>query len=233
MAFSLELDFLCAFLIMHAPVRFSHTLHNCWECDTIASFLVCRRWRAEKNRLVPREHNGLKTTHNWFLCCAVFCHVYRIGCAQLYREKENPLKLTWRSRAIRRNSNVYFFSLFWYSQFKRYEFGWCVIRNRFPSNTLSLVTELSRNNVENTESALRSISTIGRNFLTIFFIVSAEDEQQAESASCGKALIVLSWVLVCITMPFSLFVCFKVSFFEIRLKCHLKFNAIPMRFQLF
>lgn len=38
----------------------------------------------------------------------------------------------------------------------------------------------------------------------------AEDEQKAESESCGKALIVLSWVLVIITMPFSLFVCFKV-----------------------
>lgn len=43
------------------------------------------------------------------------------------------------------------------------------------------------------------------------FFSTAEDEQKAESASCGKALIVLSWVLVVITMPFSLFVCFKVS----------------------
>lgn len=43
------------------------------------------------------------------------------------------------------------------------------------------------------------------------FVFTAEDEQSAESESCGKALIVLSWVLVIITMPFSLFVCFKVS----------------------
>lgn len=46
-------------------------------------------------------------------------------------------------------------------------------------------------------------------FFSLFF--EAEDEQKAESATCGKALIILSWALVCITMPFSLFVCFKVS----------------------
>lgn len=45
----------------------------------------------------------------------------------------------------------------------------------------------------------------------IVFVITAEDEQSAESESCGKALIVLSWILVIITMPFSLFVCFKVS----------------------
>lgn len=44
-----------------------------------------------------------------------------------------------------------------------------------------------------------------------FFFFVAEDEQNADSETCGKALIILSWVVVCITMPFSLFVCFKVS----------------------
>ncbi|XP_044762394.1 band 7 protein AGAP004871 isoform X2 [Coccinella septempunctata] len=31
-----------------------------------------------------------------------------------------------------------------------------------------------------------------------------------ESETCGKILTVLSWILVCLTMPFSLMVCFKV-----------------------
>ncbi|XP_031620046.1 band 7 protein AGAP004871 isoform X1 [Contarinia nasturtii] len=48
------------------------------------------------------------------------------------------------------------------------------------------------------------------NTISLSMYSHAEDEQEAESASCGKALIVLSWVLVVITMPFSLFVCFKV-----------------------
>ncbi|KAL3284436.1 hypothetical protein HHI36_018595 [Cryptolaemus montrouzieri] len=39
--------------------------------------------------------------------------------------------------------------------------------------------------------------------------VSAEHVVE-ESETCGKILTALSWVLVCLTMPFSLFVCFKV-----------------------
>lgn len=31
-----------------------------------------------------------------------------------------------------------------------------------------------------------------------------------EATQCGRILIILSWVLVIITMPLSLFVCFKV-----------------------
>lgn len=55
-----------------------------------------------------------------------------------------------------------------------------------------------------------------RRFTKVFVILlvfpfAAEDEQNSDSESCGKALIVLSWVLVVITMPFSLFVCFKVN----------------------
>ncbi|KAG5885396.1 hypothetical protein JTB14_002793 [Gonioctena quinquepunctata] len=34
-----------------------------------------------------------------------------------------------------------------------------------------------------------------------------------ENKTCGKILTVLSWVVVVLTMPFSLMVCFKVSLF--------------------
>ncbi|XP_070501950.1 band 7 protein AGAP004871 isoform X2 [Chironomus tepperi] len=40
--------------------------------------------------------------------------------------------------------------------------------------------------------------------------VQADDSEQHEESVCGKILIFLSWFLVCITMPFSLLVCFKV-----------------------
>ncbi|XP_055602480.1 band 7 protein AGAP004871 isoform X3 [Uranotaenia lowii] len=39
---------------------------------------------------------------------------------------------------------------------------------------------------------------------------SAEDESNGEASTCGRILIFLSWVLVVLTMPFSLLVCFKV-----------------------
>ncbi|XP_070501951.1 band 7 protein AGAP004871 isoform X3 [Chironomus tepperi] len=39
---------------------------------------------------------------------------------------------------------------------------------------------------------------------------NADDSEQHEESVCGKILIFLSWFLVCITMPFSLLVCFKV-----------------------
>ncbi|XP_065094680.1 band 7 protein AGAP004871 isoform X1 [Ochlerotatus camptorhynchus] len=38
----------------------------------------------------------------------------------------------------------------------------------------------------------------------------AEDESNGEASTCGRILIFLSWVLVVLTMPFSLLVCFKV-----------------------
>ncbi|KAJ8737904.1 hypothetical protein PYW08_000499 [Mythimna loreyi] len=39
---------------------------------------------------------------------------------------------------------------------------------------------------------------------------SINDDSDSESKTCGKILVVLSWILVCLTMPFSLFVCFKL-----------------------
>uniref|UniRef100_A0A182TE06 Band 7 domain-containing protein n=1 Tax=Anopheles melas TaxID=34690 RepID=A0A182TE06_9DIPT len=39
---------------------------------------------------------------------------------------------------------------------------------------------------------------------------NAEDETNGEASTCGRILIFLSWVLVVLTMPFSLLVCFKV-----------------------
>uniref|UniRef100_A0AAG5D5E0 Band 7 domain-containing protein n=1 Tax=Anopheles atroparvus TaxID=41427 RepID=A0AAG5D5E0_ANOAO len=38
----------------------------------------------------------------------------------------------------------------------------------------------------------------------------AEDDTNGEASTCGRILIFLSWVLVVLTMPFSLLVCFKV-----------------------
>lgn len=46
-------------------------------------------------------------------------------------------------------------------------------------------------------------------YLSLLF--SAEDTDNAEASTCGKILIFLSWVLVFLTMPISLLVCFKVS----------------------
>ncbi|XP_052871983.1 band 7 protein AGAP004871 isoform X2 [Anopheles cruzii] len=39
---------------------------------------------------------------------------------------------------------------------------------------------------------------------------SAEDDTNGEASTCGRILIFLSWVIVVLTMPFSLLVCFKV-----------------------
>lgn len=64
------------------------------------------------------------------------------------------------------------------------------------------------------------------------------DMNEGDTSGCGRALIVLSWVLVILTMPFSLFVCFKVSKFKclkkrrkkksIRLKSRLYDNLSPI-----
>ncbi|XP_055689907.1 band 7 protein AGAP004871 isoform X1 [Lutzomyia longipalpis] len=47
----------------------------------------------------------------------------------------------------------------------------------------------------------RIIATIGQ---------GAEDDGNGEGSTCGRVLILLSWLLVIVTMPFSLLVCFKV-----------------------
>lgn len=52
-----------------------------------------------------------------------------------------------------------------------------------------------------------------RNENVFEIIFSADDKEANEASTCGKILIFLSWVLVFLTMPFSLLVCFKVSFF--------------------
>ncbi|RLU15495.1 hypothetical protein DMN91_012489 [Ooceraea biroi] len=39
---------------------------------------------------------------------------------------------------------------------------------------------------------------------------NADDSAQGDTTTCGNILVVLSWIIVIITMPFSLFVCFKV-----------------------
>ncbi|KAL7052626.1 hypothetical protein ACKWTF_004945 [Chironomus riparius] len=39
---------------------------------------------------------------------------------------------------------------------------------------------------------------------------NADDKESSDASTCGKILIFLSWVMVFLTMPFSLLVCFKV-----------------------
>lgn len=42
------------------------------------------------------------------------------------------------------------------------------------------------------------------------FLVSVDENPDGEAGLCGSILVFLSWVLIILTMPFSLFVCFKV-----------------------
>lgn len=46
---------------------------------------------------------------------------------------------------------------------------------------------------------------------------TAEEEVNSDASACGKILIFLSWMLVLVTMPFSLLVCFKVRAVSINL----------------
>lgn len=52
-----------------------------------------------------------------------------------------------------------------------------------------------------------------KNFILFFseIIFPADDKEANDASTCGKILIFLSWVMVFLTMPFSLLVCFKVS----------------------
>lgn len=45
----------------------------------------------------------------------------------------------------------------------------------------------------------------------MLFLHYIDEKETNEASTCGKILIFLSWVLVFLTMPFSLLVCFKVS----------------------
>jgi hypothetical protein len=45
---------------------------------------------------------------------------------------------------------------------------------------------------------------------------------------CGKILTVLSWMVVILTMPFSLFVCFKVSPWGMEIKLELLTFSRPL-----
>ncbi|CAH0703234.1 unnamed protein product [Spodoptera exigua] len=46
---------------------------------------------------------------------------------------------------------------------------------------------------------------------TVVVAEPVNEEADSESKTCGKILVFLSWVLVCLTMPFSLFICFKAE----------------------
>ncbi|XP_012060743.1 PREDICTED: band 7 protein AGAP004871 [Atta cephalotes] len=40
-------------------------------------------------------------------------------------------------------------------------------------------------------------------------IIGSDDSAQGDATTCGNILVILSWIVVILTMPFSLFVCFK------------------------
>lgn len=56
---------------------------------------------------------------------------------------------------------------------------------------------------------------VPKSVFCIFFLnnslLAANQAADSDSKTCGKILVGLSWFLVVLTMPFSLFVCFKVS----------------------
>lgn len=47
-------------------------------------------------------------------------------------------------------------------------------------------------------------------YLIFFSFFFPEENPDGEAGLCGSILVFLSWVLIILTMPFSLFVCFKV-----------------------
>lgn len=52
--------------------------------------------------------------------------------------------------------------------------------------------------------------TLSRTPYLLAHLVIADDSAQGDATTCGNILVILSWIVVIITMPFSLFVCFKV-----------------------
>lgn len=63
-----------------------------------------------------------------------------------------------------------------------------------------------------------------------FRSIAAEDDSNGEASTCGRILIFLSWVLVVLTMPFSLLVCFKVGAF-LGGGGWQNFNSIPFHYR--
>jgi hypothetical protein len=51
---------------------------------------------------------------------------------------------------------------------------------------------------------------------------------EEDTKMCGKILTVLSWMVVILTMPFSLFVCFKVSPWGMEIKLELLTFSRPL-----
>jgi len=66
-------------------------------------------------------------------------------------------------------------------------------------------------NVELFHEGIAMNAGISQVLLFLIFNFSEEPEHNGEASACGKILIFLCWILICITMPFSLIVCFKVS----------------------
>lgn len=46
------------------------------------------------------------------------------------------------------------------------------------------------------------------------FVTADDSNAPGDGTACGNILVVLSWILVILTMPFSLFVCFKVRYYS-------------------
>lgn len=64
---------------------------------------------------------------------------------------------------------------------------------------------------EKKKSAILNCTNFIKSENAVFSFLLADDSEQHDESVCGKVLIFLSWFLVCITMPFSLLVCFKVG----------------------
>lgn len=69
------------------------------------------------------------------------------------------------------------------------------------------------------------VSVVFFSFVSFNATIAADANTNGEATTCGRILIVLSWVLVLCTMPLSLFVCFKVCVHKI----HKAYTAYTFR----
>lgn len=75
-------------------------------------------------------------------------------------------------------------------------------RNSYTINTILIILVLL--------STGKAEYLTNLSLLTDFFSLFTAELVEEDTKMCGKILTVLSWVIVILTMPFSLFVCFKV-----------------------
>jgi hypothetical protein len=74
---------------------------------------------------------------------------------------------------------------------------------------------------------LTPITPISSSLFILLRLFAAELVEE-DTKMCGKILTVLSWMVVILTMPFSLFVCFKVSPWGMEIKLELLTFSRPL-----